>query len=151
VEYQAERTKPRKTRGGPNAVDVFVGARVRQRRTLLGMSQERLGEALDLTFQQVQKYERGANRIGAGRLYELSRVLDVPIAYFFEGAPDVSRGGTPTTGVSENAGSYEADTMSKRETLVLARAYYAINEPLVRRRVLELIKSLANGEDISED
>jgi transcriptional regulator with XRE-family HTH domain len=152
VEYQGERAKPRKTRGGPNAVDVFVGARVRQRRTLLGMSQERLGEALDLTFQQVQKYERGANRIGAGRLFELSRVLDVPIAYFFEGAPDVVRGGAaPPPGASEGGGTYEADTMSKRETLVLARAYYAITEPLVRRRVLELIKSLANGDEPAED
>ena len=151
MDYQAEKVKPRKTRGGPNAVDVFVGARIRQRRTLLGMSQEKLGEALDLTFQQVQKYERGANRVGAGRLFELSRVLDVPIAYFFEGAPEVVRGGTGSPGISEDAGTYEADTMSKRETLVLARAYYAINDPAVRRRLLDLIKSLSHAGETAEE
>ena len=83
-----ERKTQRKTRGKPNAVDIHVGTRVRQRRTLLGFSQERLASALDLTFQQVQKYERGANRIGASRLFDLSLVLDVPVAYFFEDMPE---------------------------------------------------------------
>ena len=80
---QKKRPTPVRTRGGPEAVDVHVGRRVRQRRNMLGMSQEKLGEALGLTFQQVQKYERGANRIGASRLYHISEVLDVPINYFF--------------------------------------------------------------------
>ena len=83
-----ERKTQRKTRGKPNAVDIHVGTRVRQRRTLLGFSQERLASALDLTFQQVQKYERGANRIGAGRLYQLARALEVPVTYFFEELDD---------------------------------------------------------------
>ena len=83
-----ERKPQRKTRGKPNSVDIHVGNRVRQRRTLLGLSQERLASALDLTFQQVQKYERGANRIGAGRLFQLARALDVPVNYFFEDLDD---------------------------------------------------------------
>ncbi|MBT7504712.1 MAG: helix-turn-helix transcriptional regulator, partial [Rhodospirillales bacterium] len=88
----ARSEKPRKVRrlppGTPNPVDIHVGARVRLRRTLLGISQERLGDAVGLTFQQIQKYERGANRIGASRIYELSRILDVPVSFFFEDMPD---------------------------------------------------------------
>ncbi|MCA8929541.1 MAG: helix-turn-helix transcriptional regulator [Alphaproteobacteria bacterium] len=133
----------RKTRGKPNSVDVHVGNRVRQRRTLLGLSQERLASALDLTFQQVQKYERGANRIGAGRLYQLARALDVPVTYFFEDMDDASY---PPSALHEGAGpSYEADPMSQRETLLLVRAYYAIPDPAVRRRMLDLMRSMAGG------
>lgn len=80
----------RKGRGGPNAIDAHVGSRVRERRAMLGWSQEKLGAALGLTFQQVQKYERGANRIGASRLFDLSRVLDVPVSFFYDGAEDVA-------------------------------------------------------------
>src|ERR1700759_1086976 len=80
----ARSTRGRRPAGKPNPVDVHVGSRVRLRRTLLGMSQEKLGEAIGLTFQQVQKYERGANRIGASRLFDLSRVLDVPVSFFFD-------------------------------------------------------------------
>src|SRR5476649_478391 len=119
-----------KRRGGrpkidtPSPVDVHVGSRVRLRRTLLGMSQEKLGEAIGLTFQQVQKYERGANRVGASRLYDLSRVLDVPIAFFFDDmpAPSAERG----HGLAEPAATYESDPLLKRETLELVRAYYKI-------------------------
>src|SRR5256885_4646469 len=94
--------------GKPNPVDVHVGARVRLRRTLLGMSQEKLGDAIGLTFQQVQKYERGANRIGASRLYDLSRVLDVPVSYFFEEFGETS----PVSGTSEQSGeSYGTNPM----------------------------------------
>src|SRR6266404_1584123 len=100
--------------GKPNPVDVHVGSRVRLRRTLLGMSQEKLGEAIGLTFQQVQKYERGANRVGASRLYDLSRVLDVPVSFFFEEmAPAEQR----SSGLAESADRYEGDPMLKRETL----------------------------------
>src|SRR6201987_3522514 len=109
------------SQGFPNPIDVHVGARIRQRRTLLGMSQEKLGEAIGLTFQQVQKYERGANRVGASRLYDLSRVLDVPGAYFFE---EMAPAGEARAGGGE--GSSEADPMLKRETLELVRAYYKI-------------------------
>lgn len=108
------------------------------------MSQEKLADALGLTFQQVQKYERGANRIGAGRLYELSRALDVPVSYFFD---EVGPDGAAAGGLAEKPAAYEADPMSRRETLLLVRAYYAIPDTAVRRRVLDLMKSLGGGDD----
>jgi len=133
----------------PNPIDVHVGSRVRLRRTLLGMSQEKLGEAIGLTFQQVQKYERGANRIGASRLYDLSRVLDVPVAYFFEEmtADVASAAEARLGGMSNEAPSpaYEADPMMRRETLELVRAYYRIADPQVRRRLFDLTKAIANA------
>ncbi|EFH13339.1 helix-turn-helix domain-containing protein [Teichococcus cervicalis] len=131
----------------PSPIDVHVGSRVRLRRTLLGMSQEKLGEALGLTFQQVQKYERGVNRIGASRLFDLARVLDVPIGFFFDDMPDAMGGQTALRarigGFAEQQEGFEDDTLHKRETLELVRAYYRITEPSVRKRVFELIKSLA--------
>lgn len=129
----------------PNPTDVHVGGRVRLRRTLLGMSQERLGDALGLTFQQVQKYERGANRIGASRLFDLSRVLDVPVSYFFEEMDGASPGRARAALAEEKASDYEPDPMIKRETLELVRAYYRIGDPHVRRRVFELAKALAKS------
>ncbi len=130
--------------GRPNPVDVHVGARVRLRRTLLGMSQEKLGDAIGLTFQQVQKYERGANRIGSSRLFDLSRVLDVPIAFFFDEMPGDVAASSPaqTRGMAEEPVSYELDPMAKRETLELVRAYYKITDPHVRKRLFELTKAL---------
>jgi transcriptional regulator with XRE-family HTH domain len=139
----------------PSPIDTHVGSRVRLRRTLLGLSQEKLGEALGLTFQQVQKYERGVNRIGASRLFDLSRVLDVPIGFFFDDMPGTVGGnnsgnngmGRPRTGgFAEQQDGFEDDTLHRRETLELVRAYYRINEPAVRKRVFELIKSLAPVE-----
>lgn len=131
----------------PSPIDVHVGSRIRLRRTLMGMSQERLGEALGLTFQQVQKYERGVNRVGASRLYDLSRVLDVPISFFFDDMPDTLAapgGGHGIPGYSETSDGFGGvdDPLSKRETLELVRAYYRITEPSVRKRVFELIKSM---------
>lgn len=139
-EFTVSATKMRKplrrTRGKPNFVDRHVGARMRQRRILLGMSQERLGAALDLTFQQVQKYERGTNRLGAGRLHAVAEALGVPVTYFFEEMPEEVRPtGAPEAETSE-------DPMSKRETLTMVRAYYSIPDPAVRTRLLDLIKSL---------
>jgi transcriptional regulator with XRE-family HTH domain len=135
--------------GKPNPIDVHVGARVRLRRTLLGMSQEKLGEALGLTFQQVQKYERGTNRIGASRLFDLSRVLEVPVSFFFEEMASEVAERSPAqlqSGVAEERPSeFEADPMAKRETLELVRAYYRINNLTVRKRVFELAKSIANS------
>jgi transcriptional regulator with XRE-family HTH domain len=134
--------------GKPNPIDVHVGGRVRLRRTLLGMSQEKLGEAIGLTFQQVQKYERGANRIGASRLFDLSRVLDVPVAYFFEEMSADTAARTPSRikGLGESrAEPIEPDPMVKRETLELVRAYYRIGDASVRKRLFELTKSLANA------
>ena len=125
----------------PNPVDIHVGSRVRLRRTLLGMSQEKLGAALNLTFQQVQKYERGTNRIGSSRLYQLSRILDVPVSFFFDDMP-VSGHGAPS-GLSENSQEpFDHENLSKRETLELVRAYYRIKDPDVRKRLFELIKAV---------
>lgn len=128
----------------PSPIDVHVGGRVRLRRTLLGMSQEKLGEALGLTFQQVQKYERGVNRIGASRLFDISRVLDVPIGFFFDDMPPEMGGsqGARRFGFQEQQEGFEDDTLHRRETLELVRAYYRITDASVRKRVFDLIKSL---------
>jgi transcriptional regulator with XRE-family HTH domain len=136
----------------PSPIDIHVGSRIRLRRTLMGMSQERLGEALGLTFQQVQKYERGVNRVGASRLFDLSRVLDVPISFFFDDMPEslasagagqgVGLKGRRSTGFSDAQDSFSDDALSRRETLELVRAYYRITDASVRKRVFELIKSL---------
>jgi len=130
-------------------IDAHVGGRVRLRRTLLGMSQEKLGDALGLTFQQVQKYERGINRVGASRLFDLARVLDVPIGFFFDDLPpemggNVALRSPPSLyGLAEISKSLEGSGMHNREAIELVRAYCAINEPAVRKRVLDLVKSLA--------
>ena len=134
--------------GRPHPVDVHVGSRVRQRRTLLGMSQEKLGDAVGLTFQQIQKYERGTNRIGCSRLYEFSKVLDVPVSYFFDEMPVnvlVGRpGGMGRRGLADGGADFqhEKDPLAKRETLELVRAYYKIVEPRVRKRIFEMVKTL---------
>ncbi|QEX20048.1 MULTISPECIES: helix-turn-helix domain-containing protein [Hypericibacter] len=133
------------SQGFPNPIDVHVGARIRQRRTLLGMSQEKLGEAIGLTFQQVQKYERGANRVGSSRLFDLARVLDVPVSYFFEdmSAGTASKSPSRLRGLAEpKPEPFEPDPLAKRETLELVRAYYRIADPAVRKRVFELTKAL---------
>ena len=141
--------------GAPNPVDVHVGSRVKLRRTLLGMSQEMLGEAIGITFQQVQKYERGSNRIGCSRLYDLARVLDVPVSYFFDAIPVSAQAQSPLNvikgTVGEEAGEIVAasDPMAKRETLDLVRAYYSIPDQQIRRRVYELAKALGGGKDKS--
>ena len=128
--------------GIPSPVDVHVGRRVRMRRTLLGMSQTTLGDVLGLSFQQVQKYERGANRIGASRLFELSRVLDVPVESFFEEMPAEVAASSPAQGGgrAKKPPNYEPDPMAKRETLELVRAYYKISNPQIRRHLREMAK-----------
>ncbi len=145
--------------GKLHPVDAHVGARVRQRRTLLSMTQTDLGDALGLTFQQVQKYERGANRISASRLCDLSRVLDVqidsffedvPIDYFFEDVPpEVAARSLATKGrgKAKKLPSIEPDLMVKRETLELVRAYYKIEDANVRKRLYEMAKGLGAGVD----
>lgn len=128
----------------PDPIDIHVGSRVRMRRTLLGMSQEKLGNALGLTFQQIQKYERGANRIGSSRLYKLSHILDVPVGYFFEDmqTETVRR----ARGLSDtNPETFEQDQLAKRETLELVRAYYKISDPKVRKKTFELVKAVAQS------
>ncbi len=130
--------------GIPNPVDVHVGARLRVCRTLLGMSQTDLGDALGLTFQQVQKYERGANRISASRLFDLSRVLDVPLEYFFDDMPTAVATSSPAQGggKAKKLPSYEPDPMTKRETLELVRAYYKITDPEIRKHLFAMTKTL---------
>lgn len=139
--------------GRSSPVDVHVGGRIRLRRTLLGMSQERLGEALGLTFQQVQKYERGANRVSASRLYDLSRVLDVPISFFYDDMPEEIGGNASALGSRSSAGFADAqdafgqdEALHRRETLELVRAYYRIADPALRRRVFDLIKTMGPSE-----
>lgn len=135
----------RRKAGGPNPIDVHVGARVRLRRTLLGMSQEKLGDAIGLTFQQVQKYERGANRIGASRLFDLSRVLDVPVSFFFEELAPATGSQSATAGETWAAEGYQPNPMMKRETLELVRAFLRIADPQIRRRLFDLTKAIANA------
>ena len=150
------RTAPRTVKyerlppGTPNPIDIHVGGRVRLRRTLLGMSQEKLGEAVGLTFQQIQKYERGANRIGASRLFELSRILDVPVSFFFDDMSDDLKSGEARRAVGmgeQPQAALEPDPLTKRETLELVRAYYRITDPQVRKRLFELTKSLGSSLD----
>ena len=130
---------------GPNPIDVHVGGRVRLRRTLLGMSQERLGDALGLTFQQVQKYERGANRIGSSRLFHLSQILDVPVSFFFDDMSPLDPDALPGLGEQKQA-EFKPDPLVKRETLELVRAYYKITDPGARKRLFELTKAIAKME-----
>ena len=137
----------------PNPIDKHVGSRVRMRRVLLGMSQEKLGEALSLTFQQVQKYEKGTNRIGASRLQQISKTLNVPPAYFFDGAPSFDENGGPdaTHSAAAEAGSaYVVDFLSTTEGLQLNRAFARIQDPKVRKRIVDLVAALA-GDDIAPD
>ena len=131
--------------GMPHPVDVHVGRRVRTRRTLLGMSQTALGQAIGLTFQQIQKYERGTNRIGSSRLFDLCKALDVPITFFFEDMPPAvaSSSSALGVGIAEESSHYKLDPMAKRESQELVRAYYKISNPNVRKRLFQLTKAFA--------
>jgi transcriptional regulator with XRE-family HTH domain len=138
------------SKGYPNPIDVYVGVRIRLRRTLLGTSQTALAEAVGLTFQQVQKYEKGTNRVSSSRLLDMANALDVAIPYFFE---DMSAGvsaQTPSalikTGQRPATTGDEKDPMAKRVTLELVRAYYLIPDPAVRKRVFELMKVVAKSD-----
>ena len=144
------RRKKRLPPGVANPIDIHVGNRVRLRRTLLGLSQEKLGDEVGLTFQQIQKYERGANRIGASRLFQFSRILDVSKSYFFEELPSEIRSheGQMNWGLSdEKQAELAPNPMARRETLELFRAYYRIADPAVRARLFDLTKILAKAEN----
>lgn len=192
-ESSPDRARPEsRSSAAAGPVDVHVGNRIRLRRTLMGLSQEKLGEALGLTFQQIQKYERGANRVGASRLYDLAQVLDVPIGFFFDdmqearpSAPSSARqpfsdsaptfnpafgqmpaAQAPVTGFAETQSAFgappprpaappprlfdlpvdEAALFSRRETVDLVRSYYRIPDPAVRKRMLDLIRSLGSAD-----
>src|SRR5260370_2789012 len=120
----------------PNPIDVQVGSGVRGRRTMLGLSQEKLGTAIGLAFQRVQKCERGANRIGASRLHELSRVLDVPVSFFFDDLDPVRAPAIPGGFAEPPAEAFESDPLPRRQTTARVDAYYAVEESAVRRRLL---------------
>jgi transcriptional regulator with XRE-family HTH domain len=140
--------RPKADRANP--IDIHVGTRVKLRRTLLGLSQEKLGEALDLTFQQIQKYERGANRIGASRLHQLSRVLDVPVSFFFDDMAETGDRPQPVGGGAPGQPAIEPDLTARRETMELVRAYYRIPEPGVRKRLFDLIKAVASSDSVEK-
>lgn len=134
--------------GVPNPVDVHVGSRLRQRRSLAGISQTSLADTLNLTFQQIQKYERGANRISASRLYQLSQILDVPVSYFFE-----KLGGLQTTSTkpqmafadNKQAAFINEDVFHEKETLDLLRAYYSVTDSRIRKDILNIVKTMAQN------
>lgn len=129
------------SRRTPNPIDVHVGGRVRMRRLLVGMSQEKLADQLGITFQQVQKYEKGTNRIGASRLFEASQVLGVPVSFFYE---ELGGAAARQPGLAEPASeAYVADFVASREGLQLMKAFVAVKDPKVRRRIVELVESLA--------
>ena len=130
----------------PNPVDQHVGSRVRLRRMLLGMSQERLGESMGLTFQQVQKYEKGVNRIGASRLFQISEILDVPVQFFFEEAPHSD--GRKTLGMAEaDSEAFILEFLNSREGLELNRAFVKIADSKVRKSVVDLVRALSASSD----
>jgi transcriptional regulator with XRE-family HTH domain len=131
----------------PNPIDKHVGSRVRMRRMMLGMSQEKLGDALGLTFQQVQKYEKGTNRIGASRLQQISLILQVPVAFFFEGAPIVAGEFEPAPGMREAPSpAYVSDFLATSDGLSLTKAFMRIKDAKLRRRIVDLVQQIA-GED----
>jgi transcriptional regulator with XRE-family HTH domain len=128
----------------PNPVDKYVGSRVRMRRIMLGMSQEKLGEALGLTFQQVQKYEKGTNRVGASRIQQISEILQVPISFLFEGGP---RGAASVGGYDEGASpAYVSDFLATSEGLALTRAFTRIADAKLRRSIVDLVEQIAARE-----
>ena len=130
----------------PNPVDKHVGSRVRMRRLMLSLSQEKLGDALGLTFQQVQKYEKGTNRIGASRLQQISNILQVPVAFFFEGAPNLS--GSHGDGMKEAPSpAYVSDFLATSEGLALTKAFMRIKEAKLRRRIVDLVEEIAGEKD----
>jgi transcriptional regulator with XRE-family HTH domain len=135
----------------PNPIDVHVGSRVRLRRMMLGMSQEKLGERMNLTFQQIQKYERGINRIGASRLFELARILQVPVQFYYDGLPINSQSETHAVavpGMAEAQGeNFVVEFLNSREGLELNRAFIRINDAKVRRAIVELVRSLSNSPE----
>lgn len=130
----------------PNPVDRYVGSRIRMRRIMLSMSQEKLGEALGLTFQQVQKYEKGTNRVGASRVQQLSQILRVPVSFFFEGGPGAT---FSTDGLSEAPSpAYVADFLATSEGLALTRAFTKITDAKLRRSIVDMVENIAARENL---
>ncbi len=131
----------------PNPIDTHVGSRVRLRRNMLGMSQEKLGDALGITFQQIQKYEKGANRVGASRLQAIANVLSVPVSFFFDDAPNEA--GVVNRGLGEESSTtYVVDFLNSTEGLQLNRAFVKITDGKVRRKIIDLVKSLSDSAEV---
>jgi transcriptional regulator with XRE-family HTH domain len=140
-ERMAEQNKKK-----PNPIDAHVGGRIRLRRNMTGMSQEKLGEHLGITFQQIQKYEKGTNRVGASRLQAIASIMEVPPAFFFENAPTDEH--TPIGGLSEDSSMTSVmEFCSSSEGIQLNRAFVKIGDPKIRRRILELVKSLSDDDN----
>ncbi len=138
----------RRTKGSADPIDKYVGTRIRARRMGLRMSQTRLGEAIGVTFQQVQKYENGTNRVGSSNLFKIARILDVPVGYFFDGISDgtLAGAGVQVPGMAEPPQeNLRFDPMNSRESIELMHNYYRITDPEVRRKLYLFVKSLANA------
>jgi len=129
----------------PNPIDKHVGSRVRMRRMMLGMSQTALGDGLGLTFQQVQKYEKGTNRVGASRLQHISHILQVPVSFFFEGAPHVP--GQPKSVGNAPSPTYVTDFLTSSDGLALTKAFTRIKEPKLRRCIVHLVEEIAGDDE----
>ena len=139
--------KTRGLKGRPDPIDKYVGSRVRGRRVGMRLSQTKLGNAIGVTFQQIQKYENGANRIGASNLFKIAKALGIEVAFFYEGMPDslVNKPGRSKSGLAETPRStFESDPMTSRESIEMMHNYFRIPDPVVRRRLHQLLKSLAN-------
>ncbi|AGF74042.1 transcriptional regulator [Bartonella australis AUST/NH1] len=133
------------TRKKPDPIDVYVGTRIRLRRNILGLTQEKLGEKLGITFQQVQKYEKGTNRVGASRLQAIAEIMDVPVSYFF----DKGTSAKPVEGFSEDDSNF-MDFCSSSEGIQLMRAFTNISDSKVRRKIIDLAKALSEEDPIDE-
>lgn len=132
----------------PNPIDVHVGGRIRMRRNMLGMSQEKLGESLGITFQQVQKYEKGTNRVGASRLQDIASILNTPVSFFFEDAPNKESSANPVR-AEEGPNAFALEFCTSAEGLMLNRAFVKIQNPKLRRRVIDLVRAMAQEDDDS--
>jgi transcriptional regulator with XRE-family HTH domain len=134
------------TKKAPNPIDKYVGSRVRMRRMMIGMSQEKLGEKLGITFQQIQKYEKGTNRIGASRLQQIASVLSVPVSFFFEGAPVPDA--AANAGAAPTSPAYVSDFLATADGLALTKAFMKVKDPKVRRRIVDLVEAMV-AEEVS--
>ncbi len=136
------------TKKTPNPIDRHVGSRVRMRRMMISMSQEKLGERLGITFQQVQKYEKGTNRIGASRMHQIANILGVPVAFFYEGAP----GGEATAAGFADSGNpaYVSDFLASSDGLALSKAFMKVTDPKLRRRIVDLVEAMVIASETSE-
>lgn len=133
--------RPQQSGKRPNPTDIYVGSRIRMRRKMLGLSQEKLGEKLGITFQQIQKYEKGTNRVGASRLQAMSDALEVPVSFFFPEQNTTGQGGA-----QEESATFVMDFMSTSEGLDLTRAFIRIRSPKTRRKVVELVRAIAEDK-----